>query len=214
LLKEHGFAFFESFNLKANTVTVAKEFGIPIEIPNIPVVQRLLPKYIEESKPNLYSGNFGLGSFPLHSDLAHWYIPPRYLLLRCIVPSDDVFTGVVLTKQLVSEMKESDIDRAIFKPRKRQNGEMSLLKFKQKSVTGNIYRWDSIFLKSSNNSAEKISNLIVNANKVQCFTKKYFLNFGDTLLIDNWNILHCRSEITPRSDNRVIERVYFSEITI
>lgn len=213
MLNENGFIFLEQFELESNTITVANKIGIPVSAPNIPIVQRLTPKRIEESTQNLYSGNFGLGRFPLHSDLSHWYIPPRYLMLRCISSSDTVFTGVVKTINLLKEINISDIERAIFKPRKRQNGKLSLLKFKQKTEYGDIYRWDSIFLNPSNKSAELICDSINNADKNENFCKKY-LQQGDILLLDNWNTLHCRSEINLNNMSRIIERVYLSEIVI
>jgi Taurine catabolism dioxygenase TauD, TfdA family. len=37
-----------------------------------------------EVRLNQYSGNYGLAEFPLHSDLAHWAVPPRYFMLRCV----------------------------------------------------------------------------------------------------------------------------------
>lgn len=210
---ESGFIILKNLEPELDTFSVAYQIGIPIEIPNIPIVQRLTPKLIEDSTSNIYSGNFGYGKFPLHSDLAHWYIPPRYLILRCITPSDVVFTGVVKTSSLLNKINISDIDRAIFKPRKRQDRELSLLKFKQKTEFGHIYRWDSIFLRPCNKSAEIICNSINDAEANQIFTKNY-LNKGDVLLIDNWNTLHCRGEIKSNSVNRVIERVYLSAIAI
>lgn len=52
------------------------------------LVQELTSRAI--STPNTYSGIFGLERFPFHTDLAHWPIPPRYLLLRCIRGYEDV----------------------------------------------------------------------------------------------------------------------------
>src|SRR5881396_827254 len=53
----------------------------------IPTVQTLRPRLVDESLTNQYSGRYGLGEFPLHTDLAHWARPPRYFLLRCRVGS-------------------------------------------------------------------------------------------------------------------------------
>lgn len=45
------------------------------------------------AKPkNTYGGNYGLGTLPLHTDLAHWHIPPRFFMLRCAVADPQVFT--------------------------------------------------------------------------------------------------------------------------
>jgi alpha-ketoglutarate-dependent taurine dioxygenase len=35
---------------------------------------------------------------------------------------------------------------------------------------------------------------------------------GDTLLIDNWRMLHGRSEVSTQSTSRIIDRVYLAEV--
>src|ERR1700756_5529428 len=53
------------------------------------------------SKPlNTYGGNYGLGDLPLHTDLAHWHRPPRYVLLRAIRGSTLVSTRVLHHERL------------------------------------------------------------------------------------------------------------------
>lgn len=81
-LKQHGYAKF-SCEDHTDTETVARCLGDVLSLPGLPTVQKLTPH--PESKKSLatYSGNFGMGDFPMHTDLAHWATPPRYLLLRC-----------------------------------------------------------------------------------------------------------------------------------
>ncbi len=211
-MKTTSYIFIERHRAAANTESVAREIGLPIEISGTPLVQSLTPKSPEKSKPNMYSGNFGLTSFPLHSDLAHWFIPPKYLLLRCIVPNENIYTGVVQTCKLLQNLDSTEVNRAIFQPRKKQKGRLSLLKFKQKVDDEYLFRWDSLFIESYNQPANKISKTIIKSNKKEAFDKKYFLNVGDTLLINNWKSLHCRSNVPTQSQARIIERIYLSEI--
>jgi len=47
--------------------------------------QDLVVSEAGSKRANTYGGNYGLRKLPIHTDLAHWYRPPRYVLLRCIV---------------------------------------------------------------------------------------------------------------------------------
>src|SRR6185436_2134964 len=73
--------------------SIAKDLGQPIAAWNGPIVHELAPRV--SGTPNTYSGIFGLGRFPFHTDLAHWPVPPRYLVLRCIRGYEDVPTQLV-----------------------------------------------------------------------------------------------------------------------
>lgn len=100
-----------------------------------------------DTKPlNTYAGNFGLGQLPLHTDLAHWNTPPRYLMLRCIVGDPTVATLVVHHRNAIGEFPNSIVDRALFRPRRRLDGQMFLVRLRDKG----IFRWDQLFLKPDN----------------------------------------------------------------
>src|SRR5216684_7723876 len=99
-LAENGFALRRELTPTRSTMEVATALGRVVDVrqvlpaSGIPTVQSLRPRDSNEVSRNQYSGHYGLGEFPLHSDLAHWTIPPRYFLLRCIVGGDDVFTRI------------------------------------------------------------------------------------------------------------------------
>jgi L-asparagine oxygenase len=78
-------------------------------------VHQLTPKRVEDAPANTYSGNYGLGPFPVHTDLAHWYVPPRYFLLRCVVGSDDVPTVLVDGARLIAKLGVSTLSRALMR---------------------------------------------------------------------------------------------------
>ena len=208
----NGYEFIEQFEPNKSTEAIAAEIGHVLHIENIPLVQLLKPLESKKSTKNLYSGNFGLDSFPLHTDLAHWFVPPRYILLRCIEGAENVFTSVLAIDNLLENLNKTTISKAMFKPRKKIKGKFSLLKFRQRYGSDSIYRWDSIFLMASNYEAQEIKLHLQKVNKKQRFHKLYFQNKGDTLLIDNWATFHGRGPITIGAQNRKIERVYLSEI--
>src|SRR5277367_4742269 len=99
-IQEEGFVVRKGVDPDLSTMEVAQGLGVTLNIEDIfpaagvEVVQSLRPRDTIHAT-NHYSGHFGFGSFPLHTDLAHWAIPPRYLFLRCKVGTPDVFTELL-----------------------------------------------------------------------------------------------------------------------
>src|SRR5438105_6148313 len=93
-----GFSFAAKLIPDVSTLEFAQMLGAVVDLETllpgskITTVQALRPRHIQEATRNRYSGHYGFGEFPLHTDIAHWGIPPRYLLLRCIMGTTDVLT--------------------------------------------------------------------------------------------------------------------------
>ena len=71
-LKGKGYLILNEYYPNISTFDVASNIGKIQEIENILSVQQIRPKNKSDSTSNVYSGNYGLDEFPLHSDLAHW----------------------------------------------------------------------------------------------------------------------------------------------
>jgi alpha-ketoglutarate-dependent taurine dioxygenase len=206
-LKEKGYVSISSVTT-ASTLDVVQAIGHAFKVPTMPLVQTLTPRLKENEQENTYSGNFGVDEFPFHTDLAHWYIPPRYFFLRCIVPAPGVDTKLIDSKNVCDGLESVVLSRAHFKPRKRLDRTANILKVKD----GEIFRWDSIFIEPSNHNAEKLSVLIEDGIRSAKCIKLSLDKKGECLLIDNWRMLHARGAIGGDSMDRKIERVYFSEV--
>src|SRR5262245_32192863 len=89
----NGYAFVRHWCTESRTTAIADMLGKPLTPREGCLVQHLIPR--ASSTPNTYSGIYGLDRFPFHTDLAHWRMPPRYLLLRCVVGYADVPTLLV-----------------------------------------------------------------------------------------------------------------------
>ena len=160
------------------------------------------------AKPkNTYAGNYGFGRLPLHTDLAHWYIPPRYLMLRCAVGDPEVGTPLLHYREVVRKLSPVVIDRALFRPRRRLEGKMYLLRLRESG----IFRWDQLFLTPENKEAEQVQSLITLQHSDFKVVEIVLDKSGRTILIDNWNILHGRTMVKSNQSPRRIERVYFAE---
>jgi hypothetical protein len=81
-IQNDGYAFLESFHSGRATIDLLALVGNAVALGKAGPVHQLRPRRVEEAPLNTYSGNYGLGEFPLHTDLAHWYLPSRYFLLR------------------------------------------------------------------------------------------------------------------------------------
>lgn len=207
ILKQQGFISFSS-ELEKSMLEVANGLGEVFKVTTMPLVQTLTPRLRECETENTYSGNFGLNDFPFHTDLAHWYVPPRYLFLRCVNPAENVATKLIDRKEILDKENSELISRAHFKPRKRLDGKANLIKI----LHGDVFRWDSIFIVPANRIGEVLKgNIEKRLQKLQS-REVYLDKPGDCLLIDNWRMLHGRGSINKNSMHRKIERVYFNEV--
>tara|TARA_R110002167_G_C12682336_1_gene651576 strand:+ start:109 stop:735 length:627 start_codon:yes stop_codon:yes gene_type:complete len=208
-LEERGYVSFSS-DTKESMLEVAQRIGYVFKVPTMPLIQTLTPRLKEGEPDNTYSGNFGVNEFPYHTDLAHWYVPPRYLFLRSLVPAKDVETKLIDSKDICDGIDNCILSRAHFKPRKKLDRTANLLKIKQDG----LFRWDSIFIEPANSIAKELRQEIQITLSNAKYMSLSLAEKGDCLLIDNWRMLHGRSEISTKSMDRKIERVYFEEVVI
>lgn len=207
-LIKNGFIELDQSELHSDTLSLARSIGCVLNVPNMPLVQTLTPKSIQSTTKNTYSGNYGLDEFPLHTDLAHWYLPPRFFILRCIKPDPKVFTVFLSKDKVLKGLSSSILKRAIFKPRRKLKDKQILLRILQ----NNIFRWDEKFITPQNDEAHKVVSHINKLRRSKDIFQFCFNVSGQALLIDNWKILHGRSKVDEVCSKREIERVYLTEI--
>lgn len=209
-VSRYGYAFVRDYCPGADALAVANALGQPLEPWEGGTIQDLIPR--STATPNTYSGIYGLGRFPFHTDLAHWRVPPRYLLLRCVTGYADIPTLLLDGKSIFDAVTLDILTRAIFKPRRPRNGTLALLRLCEPTGDGYCFRWDELFLKP----ASKIGDLASQRVREQldkCEPLKIALaRADDTLLIDNWRMLHARSPIPVEREDRKIQRVYLESL--
>lgn len=207
---KHGYAFVRGYQIRVDVLTVAKALGMPLEPWENGVVQNLVPR--STATPNTYSGVYGLGPFPFHTDLAHWRIPPRYLLLRCVTGYADVPTLLLDGKSIFDSVTLDILGRAVVKPRRPRNGGLALLRLYEPTSDGFCFRWDELFLRPASKIGELASQR-VREHLDKCEPLKIALaQAGDILLIDNWRMLHARSSIPIDRADRKIQRIYLERL--
>lgn len=146
-LERDGFSLRRSLAPRISTIEVAQALGTVIDVEGllpssgIPTVQSLRPRKTSDVGPNQYSGHYGLGTFPVHTDLAHWALPPRYLLLRCVVGSDDVFAHVLPWTPIVGMVGAATLRKVVFAARRRRIGYSGLVRAMSHRDGSEILRW-------------------------------------------------------------------------
>lgn len=217
-LERDGFSLRRGLAPRLSTIKVAEGLGSVIDVAamlpssGIPTVQSLKPKNMSEVGRNQYSGHYGLGIFPLHTDLAHWAFPPHYFLLRCIVGSDDVFTHVLPWTPIVDSVGTAVLRKAVFAARRRRIGYSGLVRAMSHHDGTAVLRWDPIFLTPLNQHAQVLASTMLDSVWDSKVVRILLNQPGDTLIIDNWRMLHGRGVVMPRSTARHIDRVYLSEV--
>lgn len=217
-VKRNGFAFFKAVPVETPTIRLAQELGKIVQLSKlspdsgISAVHSLKPHPVTEVNGNHYSGSYGLNEFPLHSDLAHWAIPPQFLLLRCIVGSSDVLTHILSWSHVEDFIQAETLQRAVFAGRTRRYGQSGLVRALAFAEQRRVHRWDALFLKPLNQPARTLGSVMSETNWAEMETKILLQQPGDAILIDNWQMLHGRSQVPDSSRSRHIERVYLSEL--
>lgn len=193
---------------EVSTLDVAASLGSVLELDGIDAVQTLVPRNAEEVGEHRYSGLHGMGMFPLHTDLAHWHVPPRYLVLRCVVPAADVPTHFIHTRHVFGPEAGDTLKRALFRPRRRQGGRLTCVRLSE----GECYRWDSTFISPVNRIAHELRSRIMTRLATHRSISLSLNHGGDCLLVDNWKVLHGRAPVPSGAAHRKLERVYLEAL--
>jgi len=204
-----GFVKFSCDSINRSTLDIACRLGELASASELATVQTLVPKTIERKQTrNCYSGNFGVSAFPLHTDLAHWFQPPRYFLLRCVRPANGVNTTFTAVEKVIEGEDRSTFDTALFHPRKPLERRLTILRLFERG----FFRWDPLFLKPLNKNAQQLETRIAHRiSKVHLHTAS-LENPMQCILVDNWRVLHGRSAVASTDMGRVVERVYLSTL--
>ena len=174
------------------------------------LVQELTPK--ATSTPNTYSGIFGFGQFPFHTDLANWTCPPRYLLLRCIRGYADVPTMMLDGRAIAQEIGSELMGRALARPRRPRGGEVRMLRLRQLDGANEIIRWDTEYLKPASHVGELAFSSFQRIVDEATAVPAVMVDEGDVVVIDNWRMLHARPAIAPNRRDRRLHRVYLRSL--
>lgn len=206
----NGYALIPGHRPDLTTVEAVSLLGTPLTLTGFSTIQELRPHEASDAAPNTYSGNFGVGEFPMHTDLAHWAVPPRYLVLRCIQGAAEVATCVIDGNILIEQFGTTLLRRTLVQPRRPVGNGKQLLRLMDRfdHCDAPVLRWDSIYLRPATAESEKAFMLVSKHIASMVKDDAVLLAPGDTLVIDNWRMIHRRSPVPETAANRHIDRVY------
>lgn len=210
----HGYALIRGHRHRSHSFEALSDLGQIDTVEGLRSVQSLVPQEISNAPPNTYSGNFGVAEFPLHTDLAHWGVPPRYFALRCVSGSESVTTKVLDGRALTNHFGTNFLRTILVQPRRPMRNGKQLLQLLERaeSSDGFRFRWDTVYLKPATaHSEELIANVSAFISSIQP-SEFVLLERGDTLVVDNWRCLHGRSCADGSARNRQIDRAYLRSI--
>lgn len=203
-IQELGYADLGTTDKSEPTLRVAERTGSSIGANVFGSVERLGVTKLGAKGPNTYGGVFGLAELPLHTDLAHWFRPPRYVLLRCIDGSPYVSTRILDRSQVEREITPKLMQRAVFSPRRPLDGKLYLLRM----LTRDAIRWDDLFLIPKNAAAHEVKARMASPALTRQAQEIFLAQPGRAILLDNWRVLHGRSAVPKDSLSRQLDRVY------
>ncbi|RVL70310.1 hypothetical protein CN140_35490 [Sinorhizobium meliloti] len=209
---ERGYALMPAWRPERSAGDVAASFGESLSLGDGDPVHTLTPAAKEASTPNSYSGLYGLRGFPFHTDMAHWRAPPRYLMLRCVVGFREVPTMLIDGAELARSVGLDLLARAIVRPRRPVQGKLPLLRIYQPVEEGAILRWDEVFIQPASKAGEEGSAQFREAMRLRVCQPIALATRGDTLVIDNWRMLHARALVPSGCEGRRLERVYLGRL--
>lgn len=193
--------------LASRTLMLAEELGTPVRGRLPQMVEALVPKVPEEAHPASLSRKFGLGAFPFHADTSHWTVPARFLILSCVslgkymVPTLLVCRDTVLNTDDERTMARS----AVFLVK---NGRYSFYS----TILGlgrDFIRYDPGCMEPQTLDAVEALRLFSH-ERVAPFIQKVDWEIGDSIVIDNWRMLHARAAVNPNSSSRLLLRCLVS----
>lgn len=210
-LHENGYVLLAQHNPKAAGHEVADALGarVPGKLGRLHVIR---PRPADVRSPNTYSGRYGYDGFPMHTDLAQHRQPPKYLMLRCVRGYREVLTTLMDGYEIVAGVGSSVLSRTLVQPRRPNDGKRALLAVWNQHAGRGRLRWDEEYLRAaSSGGAEGMTRMRAGIQQATAIPVALHRR-GDTLLIDNWRMLHGRSDVPTACRDRLIERVYLETV--
>jgi len=211
-METHGYVFLPGYAPAEPGEIVARSLGSVLEFSPGNTIHELVPTTQGQSTPNTYSGNYGFAQFPFHTDFAHWRHPPRFVMLRCVVGFVDVPTLLVDGTQIIEQVGHSLLCRALVQPRRPVNGKIPLLRLLHVIDDALLIRWDGLFLRPASNVGQLGMAAVRSAIGASSSVAVALAQSGDTLILDNWRMLHSRSRVPVSRHTRMLERAYLERL--
>lgn len=167
-------------------------------------IEHLRPVPEAHAHPQSLSQKYGLGSFPLHNDTAHYSTPCRFIVMGCEEPGDISSPTVLLdTHALTLDEDETHaLHSASFFIKNGRKSFYSSIKSKDRS----FFRFDPGCMHPVSVDGEKAMNALRAERHVANLTEIEWAK-NRIIIIDNWRMLHGRSNHDQADLRRSLLRI-------
>ena len=190
-------------------VELAKSIGTPVRF-NESLIRRLRPVKSEDAPRGTFGRVHGTNSYPLHTDVAFWPTPARYLVLT--VSGDlrrrtHLYSWNAVTQSLGRELRRR-LDLSIWLIRGTGRPFLATMRFRESQETG--YRFDPLCMLPVNPAARDVR---IALTEILSTVKPLEFDWSvhSVLVIDNWLMLHGRGISPPAESNRTLSRIYVNQ---
>ena len=171
------------------------------------VVSMLRPTQENAARPHSLSANHSTGAFPYHIDTAHWAVPCRYLILGCVDPGSGN-RRTTLVDSVAMRLSRQQLALLASSPLRIVNGRHSF--FSTVVRPGRPYvRYDMGCMRAVTEDGKRAIAVFRECLQSMRASEVYWRS-GDILIVDNWRVLHGRSDANSADLNRMLMRIYVS----
>lgn len=211
----HGYSLVRGHRPNCPSIEALSDFGQIDTLEGLNAVQSLISHDLVEAPPNTYSGTFGVAEFPLHTDLAHWAVPPRFLALRCVRGSESIATRLLDGRVLTAHFRPELLRTILVQPRRPMRNGKQLLPLLERVESSDYFRlrWDSVYLRPATDHSTELFTNVLSFIASSPPAELVLLDRGDTLIIDNWRCLHGRASAPSGALTRQIDRAYLRSVS-
>jgi hypothetical protein len=212
-LQRSGWALVPTKNPAEGMRCIAATLGEIIQPERAPAIHQLRATTESEARNGTYSSRFGLGAFPLHTDMANWTTPPRYVLLRHHSGAEDIQT-LLFDSGVLIEALGSDLFRQGVWSARGPRGRF-LCNVLSRRRGRQLFRWDVQALTPQTLEAQRASDAIGSYLNQTADRDIVPVKLGGrevVLVLDNWRIMHARPSVPSSSASRTLERIFVGEV--
>ena len=200
-LRVRGFVKVDVRTSREPIETLAASLGPITFDPRYPQeVRDISPTPAQSAPPNTLASRYGLGAFPFHTDTAHWVMPCRFVVFRCISPGSGARPTLLIdADRAFSELEigEGVWVTAFVRPRlcsARADGPRP------------IWRYNPDCMRPYSLRAKEESTRMRRRLDDETYVRHRW-DAGDVLVVDNWRMLHARGPTMTPDTDRVLTRV-------
>lgn len=168
-------------------------------------IRDICPQPRAEAKPNTLSSRYGMGQFPFHTDVAHWPLPARFVILYCQQPGSGARPTLLLDSWSwdLDEAQERALTREIWK-----SGHFAPRLCTIGTRVGNrlSIRFDEGCMMPMTPAASDVRYCV--RSRISRSTPTYVhWASGKLLVMDNHRILHARGSAQRADTDRILKRI-------